>query len=50
MRTEQITVTFPSKKKGLKRELEKRKVSDCMNISAYVVDLIEKDLGYLSIR
>ena len=45
MRTEQLTITFPKKKKGLKAELLQRKKEDNLNVSSFMVSLIEKEFG-----
>ena len=49
-RTSQITVTFPEKKAMVKNELDRLKIVDNLNVSSYVVSLIENDLGYLPTR
>lgn len=46
MRTQQITITFPKKKLNLKNELMRLKQEDNLNVSSYVVSLVEKELGY----
>ena len=46
MRTQQITITFPKKKSGLKNELMKMKNEENLNVSSFVVSLVEKELGY----
>mgnify|MGYP001177206796 FL=1 len=46
MRTQQITITFPKKKLGLKNELMRLKEEDNLNLSSYVVSLVERELGY----
>ena len=46
MRTQQITITFPKKKSGLKNELMKMKDEENLNVSSFVVSLVEKELGY----
>ena len=46
MRTQQITITFPRKKIGLKNELMRLKEIDNLNLSSYVVSLVEGELGY----
>ena len=45
-RTEQLTITFPKLKGKYKRELMRQKKEERLNVSSYIVDLIEKDLGY----
>lgn len=47
MRAEQITITFPKNKVQYKRELMRMKFEEQTNISAYVLDCIEKELGYV---
>ena len=46
MRTQQLTITFPKKKQGLKNELMRLKVEDNLNVSSYMVSLLERELGY----
>ena len=48
MRTEQITITIPRTKKGLKKELRRLKDEDAVNISALFVKSIEEKLGIFS--
>tara|TARA_Y100000004_G_C8685117_1_gene315005 strand:+ start:201 stop:380 length:180 start_codon:yes stop_codon:yes gene_type:complete len=45
MRTEQITITFPKKKTKLKTELMRLKEEDNLNVSSFVLSLIEAELG-----
>lgn len=45
MKTEQYTVTFPQHKISLKRELERQKKDECLNVSAFILMCIEKELG-----
>lgn len=45
MKTEQVTVTFPQHKLNLKRELERQKKQECLNVSAFIVSCVEKELG-----
>ncbi len=45
-RTEQLTITFPKLKGKYKKELMRQKKEEHLNVSSYIVDLIEKDLGY----
>jgi|TARA_Y100000289_G_scaffold48870_1_gene49379 hypothetical protein len=45
MRTEQLTITFPRKKKALKTELMRLKEEDNLNVSSFVLSLIEAELG-----
>ncbi|MEK9912458.1 MAG: hypothetical protein VW580_00925 [Flavobacteriaceae bacterium] len=47
MRTQQITITFPRKKTELKEELMKMKNEENLNISSFMVSLLEKELGYV---
>ena len=47
-RSEQITFTIPRYKKGLKEELRRMKKEDSINISAYIVDALEKRIGHYS--
>ena len=47
MRTQQITITFPKKKTELKEELMKMKNEENLNISSFVVSLVEKELGFV---
>lgn len=46
MRTQQITITFPKNKSGLRKELMKMKNEENLNVSSFVVSLVEKELGY----
>lgn len=48
MRTEQITITIPKRKKGLKEELRRMKEEDAVNISALFVQSVEEKLGHFS--
>ena len=45
MRTEQLTITFPKKKQSIKTELLRLKEEDNLNVSSYVVSLVERELG-----
>lgn len=45
-RTQQLTITFPKPKAHYKKELLRQKREEHLNISSYIVDLVEKDLGY----
>ena len=47
MRAQQLTITFPKNKVQYKNELMRMKFEEQTNISAYVLDCIEKELGYL---
>ena len=44
MKSEQISVTFPQKKKQYKEELIRMRDQENINISSYVVALLEKEL------
>tara|TARA_B100000085_G_C18394375_1_gene451783 strand:+ start:278 stop:445 length:168 start_codon:yes stop_codon:yes gene_type:complete len=46
IRTEQLTITFPKLKSKYKKELMRQKKEEHLNISSYIVELVEKDLGY----
>ena len=46
MRTEQITITIPKNKQGLKQELQRMKEEEAVNISALFVRALEEKLGY----
>ena len=48
MRTEQITITIPKRKKGLKEELRRMKEEDAVNISALFVRSVEEKLDHFS--
>ena len=48
MKSEQISVTFPQKKKQYKEELIRMRDQDNINISSYVVALLEKELGWIA--
>tara|TARA_B100001758_G_C18320514_1_gene562934 strand:- start:89 stop:262 length:174 start_codon:yes stop_codon:yes gene_type:complete len=47
MRTQQLSITFPKNKQHYKDELIRMRNEDQTNISAYMLSLIEKDLGYV---
>jgi len=47
MRAQQLTITFPKHKVQYKEELMRMKFEEQTNISAYVLDCIEKELGYV---
>ena len=47
MRAQQLTITFPKNKIQYKNELMRMKKEEQTNISAYVLDCIEKELGYV---
>ena len=44
-RTPQLTITFPRNKQSLKIELIRLKEEENLNLSSYMVALLEKDLG-----
>lgn len=46
MRTQQLTITFPKQKQSLKNELMRLKEEDNLNVSSYVVSLVERELGF----
>lgn len=46
MRTQQLSITFPKKKQMLKQELMRMKEEDNINVSSYLVSLLEKDIGF----
>ena len=45
MKTQQITITFPKDKQKLKEELMRQKKEECLNLSAFAVSCIEKEVG-----
>jgi len=47
MRTQQLSITFPKKKLQLKEELLRMKQEESLNLSSYMVKLIENDIGFL---
>ncbi len=47
MRTQQLSITFPRKKQVLKEELLRMKEEENLNLSSYMVKLIENDIGLL---
>jgi hypothetical protein len=47
MRTQQLSITFPRKKQILKEELLRMKEEENLNLSSYMVKLIENDIGFL---
>ena len=47
MRTQQLSITFPRKKQVLKEELLRMKEEENLNLSSYMVKLIENDIGFL---
>lgn len=48
MRTDQITITVPKSKKGLREKLQRMKEEDSINISAFIVNAIEEKLSRVS--
>ena len=46
MRTQQLSITFPQKKQVLKEELLRMKQEENLNLSSYMVRLIENDIGF----
>tara|TARA_Y100000004_G_scaffold187148_1_gene239571 strand:- start:136 stop:291 length:156 start_codon:yes stop_codon:yes gene_type:complete len=46
MRTQQLTITFPKTKTNLKNELMRLKKQDNLNVSSFMVSLLERELGY----
>ena len=48
MRTDQITITVPKTKKGLREKLQRMKEEDSINISAFIVNAIEEKLSRVS--
>ena len=47
MKTQQLSITFPRKKQVLKEELLRMKEEENLNLSSYMVKLIENDIGFL---
>ena len=47
MKKPQLTLSFPEKETGIKRELMRMKVEEQLNVSAFVLDCLEKELGYV---
>ena len=47
-RSDQVTITIPKKKKGLRDALRRMKEEDAVNISALVVRSLEEKLGHFS--
>lgn len=45
MKTDQLTITFPKLKKKIKEELMRQKIEEQLNVSAFVVACVEKELG-----
>jgi len=50
MRTQQLSITFPKKKLKLKEELLRMKQEESLNLSSYMVKLIENDIGFIVSR
>jgi len=48
MRTQQLSITFPKKKTQYKQELMRMKNEENLNVSSYLVSLLEKDRGWIS--
>jgi|TARA_B100000378_G_C18035322_1_gene408893 hypothetical protein len=48
MRTDQITITVPKSKKGLREKLQRMKEDESINISAFIVRAIEEKLSRVS--
>ena len=48
MRTQQLSITFPKKKPQYKQELMRMKNEENLNVSSYLVSLLEKDMGWIS--
>jgi len=46
MRTQQLTITFPKQKQSLKNELMRLKEEDNLNVSSFMVSLLERELGF----
>jgi|TARA_B100001758_G_C18404962_1_gene611461 hypothetical protein len=46
MRTPQTSITYPKKKLWVKKELKRRVEEDCLNESAFIVSLLEREFGY----
>ena len=47
MKTQQLSITFPRKKQVLKEELLRMKEEENLNLSSYMVKLIENDIAFL---
>jgi|TARA_B100001964_G_C14052645_1_gene517736 hypothetical protein len=45
MRTEQLSITIPKKDKKYKDELMRLKEEDALNVSAFTLNLIKRELG-----
>jgi hypothetical protein len=46
MRTQQLSITFPKKKTQYKEELMRMKNEENLNVSSFMVSLLERELGY----
>jgi hypothetical protein len=44
-RTPQLTLTFPKKDKKYKEELIRMKEEEDLNVSAYIISCLKKELG-----
>ena len=47
MRAQQLTITFPKDKTQYRDELLRMKSEEQTNISAFMLDCLEKELGHL---
>lgn len=47
MRTQQVSITFPKRKLLLKQELMRMKEEDNINVSSFLVSLLEREIGFL---
>ena len=47
MRTPQTSITYPKNKVWIKHELKKRVEEDCLNESAFIISLLEREFGFL---
>ena len=47
MRAQQLTITFPKNKVQYRNELLRMKSEEQTNISAFMLDCLEKELGHL---
>lgn len=46
-RTPQLTLTFPKKDQRFKEELIRMKEEEDLNVSAYILSCIKKEMGYV---
>jgi len=46
MRTQQLSITFPKRKLLLKQELMRMKEEDNINVSSFLVSLLEREIGF----